>query len=386
MSAGFNFSKGVWEPVCFLCRSDSSVVCNSKMEFYCGHGDATFPGLVDHGSLFVLHETFFLSGLTVGCLFLTRGEGILLAILLPVFVIGFKQFKSIFRLASGCCVVLLTWFIYAWYTFGYFLPLTLKAKQYQALIPNQPSFFDEMIFHVMPIYLNSFRTLDCSILNPLVILALIGLLGICFKYRRLIIFPIWGVTYFLGYLVLNPGPYFWYIFHVAFVIQVLACIGVLWLLDLAGNSGKNRVTRWFSGVAAVLLITILLAKCFIYYSEEAMNRNLDPKAPFYIAISDWFNEHADPAESIGYLEIGNIGFHTENRIVDFGGIIDPEVGKNNPIHGLGWGFIHRKPDYLIYASDFDWMYSEINQHLGGYHLETEFFFTPNHHFKIYKKM
>jgi hypothetical protein len=79
----------------------------------------------------------------------------------------------------------------------------------------------------------------------------------------------------------------------------------------------------------------------------------DGRAPIYTAIADWLNHNTQPEDSIAYLEIGYLGFYSQNRIVDLAGLTDPLIASHIAKDGFTWGFWHYQPKYLVFNPGMD---------------------------------
>ena len=62
--------------------------------------------------------------------------------------------------------------------------------------------------------------------------------------------------------------------------------------------------------------------------------------------------NSEPEESIAFIEIGLLGYFTNNRIIDLCGLVTPQVIPYVAQKKWAWGFWHFKPDYFLYANHF----------------------------------
>ena len=76
-------------------------------------------------------------------------------------------------------------------------------------------------------------------------------------------------------------------------------------------------------------------------------------------LSRWFRENTKPDESIAYIEIGYLGYYTDNRIIDLAGLVLPDVTPHVAKGDFAWAFWHYKPDYYIHMQDFNWALASI---------------------------
>jgi hypothetical protein len=85
----------------------------------------------------------------------------------------------------------------------------------------------------------------------------------------------------------------------------------------------------------------------------------DARGDSYTALSRWFREHTESSESVAYIEVGYLGYYTENRIIDLAGLVLPDVVPHVAEGDFAWGFWRYEPDYYVYLPDFDWALASI---------------------------
>jgi len=332
---------------------------------------------------FSLKHSLLYAGLCVGALFLTRGEGALVGVILFGYLwVKHRQAPVQFALAVTS-VVVVVWITYALLTFGTVIPNTLAVKQIQAQLPFGRNFIDRIMLELLPNYIGGFRFLDLWILNPYLILVGLGLVYTVYRHRVLLIFIGRGIAYLAGYTVLNPSPYYWYMLHIVFILQMMAGVG------LAGSfapitSNSPRPLRALTG-----LIATILTISFLYFGIGFIfwlpNFSGDQRGPTYRAVSTWLRDNTSAEESVAFIEIGYLGYFTENRIIDLAGLTDPLITAHVLGDGFSWGFWHYQPDYYIYADEFEWALGNIKPPLESYTLvhqiERDTLPTPIYIFK-----
>ncbi|MEM7030286.1 MAG: hypothetical protein AAF629_12015 [Chloroflexota bacterium] len=323
-----------------------------------------FQCLLTLSIYFTLKHKDVYAGACIAALFLTRGEGALVGLILGIYL-WYRSGKLpvAFSVTAGSLV--LTWIFYALMTFGTFIPNTLRAKQVQAQLPNGRDFFDRIAFDLVPQYLGLFNLFERWTLNPMILLIGIGLIYIGLKKQRLLLFIAWLIAYVGGYTLLNPSPYFWYVLHIVFIFLVLAGLGLASLV--------MQFQAWFPKSRSFIVASIILVLfgTMLYFSQDLLRHRLPlytgyERGEDYRAITTWLREHTQPEESIAFMEIGYLGYFTENRIIDLAGLIDPTITDHVLDEGFTWGFYHYQPDYYLYADEFDWAMADLAPPLDGY--------------------
>jgi hypothetical protein len=78
----------------------------------------------------------------------------------------------------------------------------------------------------------------------------------------------------------------------------------------------------------------------------------DQRYPIYRAIGEWLNENIPEEANIGALEIGIIGYFSNRPMVDFAGLIQPEVAAQMQFDSTYddtavWATLTYEPEYLV---------------------------------------
>ncbi|MGC9350059.1 MAG: hypothetical protein ACP5JG_18105 [Anaerolineae bacterium] len=331
-------------------------------------------------------DRIFLAGLAVGFLFLTRGEGVLVLGVMGAIRFGesllnrwpaqdgelgstgVRNARSVLRaavsswsrLGAGFAFPAGLWSLYALLTFGHILPNTLAAKQAQGQIGMTWPFWHRLTREWMPVWGQRFAVPNLPVLN-----AWWWLIGVGFvvavahpRYRRWLAFVAWIVLYAVGYAVLGVSAYGWYQLPVHFGAQLLFALGLTVIVDRLWHLKAAELLRW--GLCATLLIAVafFLARPTVV---AALRYEGDPRAPSYRRMARWFREHAEPDATVAYIEIGYLGYFTQNRIVDVAGLVLPEAVSHVADGDFAWAFWYYEPDYYVDLSDFDWALGSIRE-------------------------
>lgn len=305
----------------------------------------------------------FWAGISVGLLFLTRGEGALLAPIIGLYL-WWKTKKFPIRFVGGGTLVGVAWAWYALATFGTVLPNTLAAKQAQSALPTGRYFIERIVTELIPGYLQSFSLAHTWFLNAYLLLVLIGL-GFVLTRRpsTISLLLVWVMIYLGGYTILNPQPYYWYMLHIVFVMEVLTGAGIVALRrsvrQLQPGAGKIAVS--IAAIAVVFAGFFAPANLLLRDSRTFTG---DARADSYRAVAAWLAENTAPEDSVAFIEIGYLGYFTENRIIDLAGLIDPEVTLHLVTDGFSWAYWHYQPDYYIFAPEFNWALGDIEPDLA----------------------
>src|SRR5262249_39053478 len=99
-------------------------------------------------------------------------------------------------------------------------------------------------------------------------------------------------------------------------------------------------------VSAVVLLIVGVAA---FKPLQALPRTSAPNttARLYVRVGQWLAAHTPPASSVGYYEIGYIGFCGHRRMIDTLGLIDPGVSAAVRHRDFSWALREQRPDYIL---------------------------------------
>jgi len=307
-----------------------------------------------------------LSGISTGLLFLTRGEGVLVLLILVAVSLTIRwaegkrldlqTTKPACYLVVGFLLVTLTWLTYAGPTFGRVLPNTLSAKIAQRQTGLWRSFPERLIPEWIPFWNGRFAIGRLPFPNLWWVFVVIGLGFAATQKRRWLIFLVWIAMYITGYTILRVSAYWWYQLPIVFVLQILAALGLIKCVDML--LGHNRL-RLLGPLVSIFLVVLVVFTLGRRTADVALHRPGDPRADSYRELCNWIRENTDPSESVAFIEVGYLGYCTGNRIIDLAGLTTPDIVPHIAEGDFGWGFWHYKPDYYLYLSDFDWALASI---------------------------
>jgi len=270
---------------------------------------------------------------------LTRGDGILVGGVLALAFLG-KHRRVPWRPLGLFLLTTLPWFLFAWGYFGSPFPATLAAKRFQAQMAISDSFLEGFVRMVVnyarqPLYL------------PYGLLLVLGLGYAMVRARPWLLLVAWGSAYFIGYTLLGVSRYFWYYAPFTPVFLALVGLGGQALEELGSRAlpGLRRHPWWRWVLAGLLLVPQLTGIRYLY-------RHPDPRARIYRDVGRWLAEHTPPGARVGTLEVGIIGYYAQRPMVDFAGLIQPEVarqmGRESTYEDTAlWAVRTYRPEFLV---------------------------------------
>ena len=76
-------------------------------------------------------------------------------------------------------------------------------------------------------------------------------------------------------------------------------------------------------------------------------------------LTKWLRDNTEDSHSVAYIEVGYLGYFTNNRIIDLAGLVTPDITDNIAKGDFASGFWDHRPDYFVYVPDFDWAFEGI---------------------------
>lgn len=268
------------------------------------------------------------------------------------------------RFALGVVLVLVPWALYAWAHFGSVLPNSAMAKVSQGTgwPGEQFRFGDRLVGVWLPRYAGKYEPVALTMpLRPAVPPGVVSLLwpavvlGLAYTARRasaLLVFAAWCMVFIAGYIWLRAPGYQWYVLPVLCALQIFAALGLAWL------SGARPA--WLRAAGAILALVFLAVN--VAYAVTATGAPADePRAVPYRAVAQWLRENTPPHSTVAYVEIGYLGYFTDNRVIDLLGLTEPRFIENASKLDVQSNFWLAEPDYLVHTPAFDWLFGDLVQ-------------------------
>jgi hypothetical protein len=236
------------------------------------------------------------------------------------------------------------WYGGLWLYFGTPIPVTLLTKQQQGEMAISTRFAAGFLADVrqrvqQPLYWLPFA------------LTVLGLVPVWKRARYWAPLLIWTVLYFAAYSILRVSQYFWYytplVPAAVVVLAEGAVASVRWLRQK--GTPKPLVVS-----ATGLLVLALLApslKAVIWFASHT-----DPRLAVYRNIGRWLASNTPPTSNVGALEVGIIGYYARRPMIDFAGLVQPDVAlRFTPTYtyqdSAAWAVENYRPDYVILQRD-----------------------------------
>ncbi len=300
---------------------------------------------------FFARRNFLLTAVFAALALLTRGDGALVAVILGMAYLARLRGPIPWRAVLLFLGMTLPWFAFAWAYYGSPLPVTLAAKQSQGSMAISQRFAEGFVALAQGhLAFWEFRVEA--------LLAAAGLVYAILRERRWLVFFSWMGLYFIAFTALGVSRYYWYyaplvpgfVIAVGLGVEALGWVGKAALERRKTNPGRlafPAYTIWI--VPGLLLFLLALAQIQNVFDLHA---GTDRRYGIYRQVGEWLSQNTPPASSVGALEVGIIGYYAQRPVVDFAGLLQPEVAARLTPHttyedAAIWAVQRYRPAYLV---------------------------------------
>jgi len=274
--------------------------------------------------------------------FLTRPDGGLVFTILAIHHLTNRRQDFSWQPVGLFLAITLPWILFATIYFGSPIPVTLAAKQQQGAMMISQRFASGISTILSWGYSTRFQYWIIAGL------AILGFLYVLRQNRQWGLFLSWPVFHFVAYSILGVSRYFWYYVPLIPGVIVAAALGK----DRIYNFLQHRFPRhkFLINLACyALFITIILLQ---FEHLHFQSNHPDKRVKIYRAVGEWIDTHTEKDEWVGTLEVGIIGYYAKRPMVDFAGILQPEIAKqltpkSTYKDSTLWSIQIYRPDYLV---------------------------------------
>ncbi|MGI8586224.1 MAG: hypothetical protein ACR2M0_00855 [Chloroflexia bacterium] len=282
---------------------------------------------------------------------LNRGDGALVAVALGLHWLltgGLRAGRGrALRALAVYATISLPWYFFSALYYGSLAPATLSAKIAQGELPNAPLFGPGIGIWWMayagqnPVY---------WLIPPL---ALLGLLLVFPRNGDRWAAPtvLWGGLYTVGYILLGVTRYQNYYTPLAPALLLLTMLGAHWFGVALASIPRHALRTPHSALRntpfAPLILGIAIAAGFFVTGAGLYQRLPQPRAVIDEQVGRWLKQNTPAGASVGMLEVGVMGYYAERRVIDFYGLLQPDVAQHLARNDGGWAPRHYQPDYIV---------------------------------------
>ena len=304
-----------------------------------------------------------LAALSAALAALARPDGILVAVILGLHYLWSQRPKQnewrkwLTTLPWQAMLIYLgiglSWLVFAWATYGSPIPLTLAAKQQQAAVIGSQTF--------LPGLLTIAGWYSSWLYQAQALLALPGLVYGLLRTPALRWLAAWTALYVIAYSLLGVTRYFWYYAPLVPLFVLAFGCGLDGLYAIFNTLlRKAQTTEVVTTIKTILrgLPGLVLGLLLLVQVGKLWNMHLKPDAryPIYRAAGEWLRENTLPDANVGAVEVGIIGYYSQRPMVDFAGLIQPDIAQQVGLSGSYdgtalWAVEHYPVDTLVVHLD-----------------------------------
>lgn len=239
--------------------------------------------------------------------------------------------------------MLLPFALASWVFYGSPLPGTLDAKTAQTT-EGWATFLDPLVnsSSAMPCLISPSQSLVSQTALCLTISSLIGLYCLS-RYRGLHLLLLCLIAHCIVMQVIGLPFYHWYYVPLDLALCLLAGSGVASLIKTASP------VPCLAGVALVLSLPAAQLPPYLV-------QRTNPEYVDYKCLGTWLDGETAPGASVGYCEIGILGFYSHRRIIDALGLVNRGGSELVRQHRIAQVFRITRPDYIIDVPEFGSLY------------------------------
>lgn len=250
----------------------------------------------------------------------------------------------------------LPWLLFAWSYYGSPVPNTLAAKVTQGQ-PDPATRWGQQLWQTALVWTEA---------NPLAALAaLIGLGVLLYRLKQQRsaavqargLLLLWAALYIGLHGLLGVRGYFWYYVPLLPVVALLAGDGVAWLWQRLGPGRPQIEDARPTAALQPVLVLLFIATLFLPVIKETAVLARLPETPqretVYgntgLLLRSLCAEADNP--SVGMAEIGLLGYLSGCRVVDFSGLLQPEIARLQlpPAEKMAWVVQAYDPRVVVFA-------------------------------------
>lgn len=266
-----------------------------------------------------------------------------------------------FARMGAAAAVLALWFGGLWLVAGTPLPDTLAAKQAQRISGLWRALGADMVLWVRSF--TAFPTPWMSRLQPgftVFLACAIGGLALLPFRRRWLLLAAWPLLAMVAYRQMHLPFYHWYLVPPLVLLAIGAglaadgiaraiCVGARWI-GVAGSDPARRATAVAWAVGAVLLLLTAAPMARTAWRQRTYWPHAGERA--YIALGQWLARETPPDATVGYLEVGYVGYYSRRHIVDPLGLVSPGAADAIARRDFLDTYRRRRPDFILYQPAF----------------------------------
>jgi hypothetical protein len=284
-------------------------------------------------------DHWFLAAAALALATMVRPEGVLAVVAIGLSHLARRQ-PVPWRALALYVALVGGWYGSLWIYYGSPVPVTLLTKQQQGQMAISTRFAPGLWQRLQTYGRQPLYWLHGGLI-------VVGLARVVKKARHWLPLLLWIALYLAAYTLLGVSRYFWYYAPLVPASVILVAEGAVALIRVLGRVRLPSRARVALGGA--LLVVLLLP---LLQGVLAAAWHPDPRLDLYRDVGRWLDGHTPPQATVGTLEVGITGYYSRRPMVDFAGLIQPEVAQQlAPDHtyadSSAWAIQTYQPEYVV---------------------------------------
>ncbi|MBN1657314.1 MAG: hypothetical protein JXA93_02880 [Anaerolineae bacterium] len=248
-----------------------------------------------------------------GLCLLTRLDGLIVGVVL-LGALALERRRIPWRQLALYVAFVLPWLLFAQIYFGSFLPQSMMAKAGHVLVTERLWLVAIFLAPPLVVYL------------PFLAIGA-GSLAACpsSPWRALPLLA-WLVLYATAFILFPVDPYPWYFTPLLVPAAVVIGVGIDRVLVWAGRWCPIAGSIYRSGAALFLVALLAYSTYHGYLTISYWKAYVATYEAQRVEIGLWLRDNTPPASAIATAGIGQVGYYSQRRIVDLGGLVTPMGG------------------------------------------------------------
>jgi hypothetical protein len=156
---------------------------------------------------------------------------------------------------------------------------------------------------------------------------------------------VWIFLFVMIYRTMKVPFYHWYAAPALVGLSIVTGAGLAALLSIARRAVSLKAAEGPVLVALGAALVVLAGYPALNALPESAKPH--PMLDVYANAGRWLHDHTPPGSTVGYYEIGFVGYYSDRPIVDSLGLVDPSVPPHVAKGDLAWAFRERRPAFIL---------------------------------------
>jgi hypothetical protein len=265
--------------------------------------------------VFYERKNFSLSALFAALVCLTRPDGVLLALVLLGHYLLKERRMPPLKPILLFVIFLLPWFLFTLIYFGTPIPVALTAKQHQGSMAISERFAPGLLTVIKPYASHWVYWVEGG-------LALVGIVTALLRHRQWTYLFVWTALYFVTYTALGVSRYPWYYTPLVPGFVIAICLGLALIEKFYQVAPNGALPIHSQAITAFVIFLLTIGQVDHLWQIRS---HPDNRIDIYRAAGEWLKDNTPEQALVGTLEVGIIGYYSHRPMLDFAGLLQPEI-------------------------------------------------------------